>query len=145
MKCSSKYTLELSCGHLAADCLGDDYSMPVPHSLVPALPLHQRELWPKPVELSLTLLDPPPSPEPHVPAPLSASTAAALWGRSMWGAAGLLCCRIMRKERSGRYRPLPMPPYGEGVRGAPPASAAAALWGRSNAGNIFVENSSSGP
>jgi hypothetical protein len=38
---------------------------------------------------------------------------------------------LMGKEHAGRDRPPPLPPYGEGARGALPASAAAALWGGS--------------
>jgi hypothetical protein len=135
MKCSSKYTLDLGRGHLAADRLGDDYS----HQYLTALPLHQRELRPKPVELSPTLLGPPPSSatspsgptfclhrcrltgKERVGAP-PASSAAALCGRSARGAAGLRRCSLMGKECAGRRRPLPPLPYGEGETTATSAS-----------------------
>jgi hypothetical protein len=141
MKCSSKYTSDVSRGHLAADRLGDAYSMSVPHCYASSLLslLHQRELRPKPVELSPTLLGPPPSSatspsgptfclhrcrltgKERVGAP-PASSAAALCGRSARGAAGLRRCSLMGKECAGRRRPLPPLPYGEGETTATSAS-----------------------
>jgi hypothetical protein len=131
MKCSSKFcrpgrTSQLTIwpttarrGYLTART-PSSAPLPLRASLLPTLPILQRDLRPKPVELSPTLLGPPQSPaDARRPATLSTSATAALWERSARSAAGL---RLMGKKRAGRGRPPPLPPYGEGARGAAPTS-----------------------
>jgi hypothetical protein len=111
----------------------DSSSAPLPlcASLLSALPFLQRELRPKPVELSPTLLGTPQSHGGSRPFgwSLSTSTTAASWGGARGARPPLRS--PMGKARGGRGRPLAMQPYREGERGALPASAASTLWGRS--------------
>jgi hypothetical protein len=76
---------------------------------------------------------------PCFPPPLSTSVTAGLWRRSVRDAAGLCRYHHMGKERAGRCRHPPLPPYGEGARGEAPTSVVGRGWRRGRRRSIRQE------